>query len=188
MARPLSEEKRSAILMATTELVAEQGTGAATAEIARRAGVPNGSLFTYFDSKAALLNATYLELKSELTETILAGMPEGKDTKQQLRHIWTNWAHWGVKHPPKRKALAQLIVSDLVTPTTRAAGATIAAPVTDLVTRVAAGGVLRTAPRPYVGALVESMAATTMDFMISDPAQADSLCDTGFETLWRMLA
>jgi AcrR family transcriptional regulator len=47
MARPLSPEKRSALLLAATHAVAEQGVMTTTASIARRAGVAEGSLFTY---------------------------------------------------------------------------------------------------------------------------------------------
>ena len=46
MARPLSEEKREAILEAAAELVAQMGTGASTANIAKAAGVAEGTLFT----------------------------------------------------------------------------------------------------------------------------------------------
>jgi AcrR family transcriptional regulator len=46
MARPLSEEKREAILASATELVATMGTGAPTAKIASKAGFAEGTLFT----------------------------------------------------------------------------------------------------------------------------------------------
>ena len=56
MARPLSENKRNAILNAATQAVAALGTGASTAGIAKGAGVAEGSLFTYFSNKDDLLN------------------------------------------------------------------------------------------------------------------------------------
>ena len=48
MARPRSEDKRTAILEAATEVVAELGIGAPTAKVAKGAGVAEGTLFTYF--------------------------------------------------------------------------------------------------------------------------------------------
>ena len=51
MARPLDENKRNAILAATTALIAERGLGASTAEIAKLAQIPHGSVFTYFGTK-----------------------------------------------------------------------------------------------------------------------------------------
>lgn len=51
MARPLSEEKRNAILMAAAENVATDGLAARTAKIATAAGVAEGTVFTYFATK-----------------------------------------------------------------------------------------------------------------------------------------
>jgi AcrR family transcriptional regulator len=187
MARPLSEDRRNAILMAATELVAEQGLGAATAEIAKKAGVPNGSIFTYFATKTDLLNALYLELKRELTETVLAEMPGGDDTRAQLRHLWVTWTFWGASHPLKRRVLAQLSVSDQITELSRKAAYEAAASTLELIRRASTNGALHDAPAPYVGALVEAMATTTMDFMIRDPAKASALCESGFEALWNTL-
>ena len=58
---------------AAARVIAVQGLGAATATIAREAGVSNGSLFTYFDTKADLLNQLYLELKTEMGAAADAG-------------------------------------------------------------------------------------------------------------------
>ena len=64
MARPKSEDKRNAILDAATRVFAERGLAAApTSEISRRAGVADGTLFTYFKTKDDLINALYREIK-----------------------------------------------------------------------------------------------------------------------------
>ncbi|MBI1285582.1 MAG: TetR family transcriptional regulator [Thiobacillus sp.] len=188
MARPRSEDKRNAILAATTDLVAEQGLGAATAEIAKRAGVPHGSVFTYFGTKSELLNAVYLELKTELINTVSAAMPAGDDTRLQLHHLWVSWTHWGASNPSKRRVLAQLSVSDQITELSRKAAYEGAGSSLALMRRASANGALRDAPLQYVGALVETSVATTTDFMIRDPAQADAFCKFGFEAVWRALS
>ncbi len=59
MACPLSDDKRTAILEAATELVALLGVSAPTAKIAKCAGVAEGTLFTYFANKDELLNQLY---------------------------------------------------------------------------------------------------------------------------------
>ena len=74
MPRPRSDDKRAAIMSAATRVIAAQGLGAATATIAREAGVSNGSLFTYFDTKADLLNQLYLELKTDMAAAALFGV------------------------------------------------------------------------------------------------------------------
>jgi len=56
MARPKSDDKKSAILAAATRVIFQQGLSAATALIAKEAGIATGSLFTYFATKSALFN------------------------------------------------------------------------------------------------------------------------------------
>ncbi len=77
MARPRSEEKRNALMAAATRVIARHGMGAPTALIAQEAGVANGSLFTYFGTKADLVNDLYLELKAGQASAVLAGLPAG---------------------------------------------------------------------------------------------------------------
>lgn len=188
MARPRSEDRYNAILAAATELIAAEGPGAATAQIARRANIPHGSVFTYFPTKDALLNQLYIHLKTELTEAVLSEMPAGGDTRAQMHHLWTTWTGWGVANPAKRRVLAQLGVSDVVSAESRKTAYEVAAPTLDLVRRASAEGALGQAPQEYAAALVEAAASTTMDFMIQEPARADAICQAGFEALWRGLS
>jgi hypothetical protein len=50
-----------------------------------------------------------------------------------------------------------------------------------------ARGPMRDTPMELVLALMNSLAETTMDFMVSDPANAREHCRTGFDALCRML-
>src|SRR3989442_11600922 len=59
MARPKSQEKRNALLAAAIELIAEQGLSAPTSEIAHVAGVAEGPLLNYFQTKESPLNVPY---------------------------------------------------------------------------------------------------------------------------------
>src|ERR1700727_2297883 len=108
MARPLSEDKRTAILEAATEAVATLGVSAPTAKIANGAGVAEGTLFTYFANKDELLNRLYLELKMDLRDAMMAGYPAGKSLIDRNRHVWDRYIDWGSAHPLKRRAMRQL--------------------------------------------------------------------------------
>jgi len=187
LARPLSEDKRTAIVAAATDLVAREGLSAATAQIAKHAGVPHGSVFTYFETKVSLLNAVYLELKTELTEAVIGQLTGSEDIRNELRQIWITWTRWGVANPSKRRTLAQLGASDQISDVTRNAGFNSALPIMEIIWRASADGALAAAPRPYIGALVEALASSTMEFMSKMPDQADDICQAGFEALWRML-
>lgn len=188
MAKPRSEEKRNAIMAAAVRVIAAQGLGAPTAVIAQEAGVANGSLFTYFETKTELFNQLYLELKTELAAASLKGIPAKADLRAQLFRLWSNSMAWAVASPAKRRALAQLTVSDEITQASKAAGHEVMAGVAALLQRARANGPLRAAPMAFVVAIMNAVGDVTMDFMIQDPAHAKKHCKAGFEALWRALA
>jgi len=109
MARPRSEDKRNAILDAATRVIAVEGVSAPTAKIAKLAQVAEGTLFTYFSNKDELLNELYLELKTQLRQTMAAeALKATKSLKATALHVWTHYVNWGVANPDERKVLAQL--------------------------------------------------------------------------------
>jgi AcrR family transcriptional regulator len=76
-------------MSAAIRVIAAQGLGAPTATIAKEAGVSNGSLFTYFETKADLLNQLYVGLKTEMGAAALDGLPIDGDIREQMLHVWT---------------------------------------------------------------------------------------------------
>src|ERR1700692_3923653 len=123
MARPRSEDKRNAILDAATRLFAERGlTAAPTSEISKLAGVAEGTLFTYFHTTDDLINALYREIKLELADAMMSDFPRKKDVRTRLRHVWDRYVKWGIVNPKKRKVLAQLQVSEVLTKESKDAG------------------------------------------------------------------
>ena len=173
---------------AATRVIVKQGLSAPTATIAQEAGVSNGSLFTYFETKADLFNQLYLELKAGLAAAALEGFPAGGDLRKQVFHVWSNWVDWATSNPDKRRALAQLGVSDEITPASRAVAHKTMAGIAELLERSRAKGPMRDAPMGFVLALMNSVAEATMDFMVQDPIHADKHCKLGFDALWRIVA
>jgi AcrR family transcriptional regulator len=175
-------------MAAATRVIVTQGLSAPTATIAREAGVSNGSLFTYFDTKADLFNHLYLELKGGMAAAALERLPADAELREELFHVWSNWMRWAVANPEKRRALAQLGVSDEITSASRAAGNKTMAGIVELMERSRAHGPSCDAPLAFVAAIMNSLAETTMDFMIQDPRHAKKHCKVGFEALWRVVA
>lgn len=188
MAKPRSEEKRNAIMVAATRVIASHGLGAPTATIAEEAGVANGTLFTYFETKSDLLNALYLELKSEMATAALDELPQKGDLRKQMLHVWNASMSWALANQEKRRALALLTVSDEIIPTTRAEGHKIMAPLGEIIESVRATGPMRNASPGFVMSLMNSISEATMDFMIHDPAHSTKHCRAGFDALWRAIA
>ena len=174
-------------MAAATRVIATQGLGAATATIAKEAGVSNGSLFTYFETKADLLNRLYVDLKAEMAVAALDGLPTKSSIRKQLLHVWSHWLRWATSCPDSRRALAHLGVSDDITPESLQIAKRALAGIAELLERSRKNGPMRDAPLELVVALMSALADTTMDFMIRDPANADEHCMAAFNAIWRMV-
>ena len=96
-------DKRRQILDAALALCAEDGLqGAATARIAKAAGVANGTLFHHFPSKEVLIQSLYQDIKLRLGAAITeadAALP----LKEQTRHYWSQAMAWMQAHPHELK-------------------------------------------------------------------------------------
>jgi AcrR family transcriptional regulator len=185
MARPLSDEKRTAILQAATEVVATLGVGATTAKIAKGAGVAEGTLFTYFANKDELLNHLYLEIKASLRDAMMAGYPSRKSLIVRSRHVWDRYIGWGSAYPLKRKAMSQLAVSDRITDENKRIGAQAFGEVEGMIRESLARGPLKDQPPAFAAAILSAIAETTMDFIAREPARAQHYTKAGFEAYWK---
>jgi AcrR family transcriptional regulator len=188
MARPLSEQKRNAIVEAAIATVAEEGTAASTSLVARRAGVAHGSVFHYFETKADLLNTAYLRLKAELDEAAVAGLSTEAGLDDQFKHMWVQWLCWGAANPERRRALARLGNSDFLTPETREQSRAMAKIGILIVEQVSASGAFRGQPLTFVASFLDAVANATMDFMIAEPDRAEEACEIAFHGVKRALA
>lgn len=185
MARPRSDDKRNAILQAATRVFAERGLGAATSAISGAAGVAEGTLFIYFKTKDDLLNTLYREIKLELADAMMSDFPRKKSVQSRLQHIWDGFTQWGVLNPEQCRALTQLQISDRLTPESRAAGSAPFAEIETMAQDAISQHLLRDIPLEFISANMEAAAHTTMRFMASDPASADTYRTLGFEMFWK---
>ena len=188
MARPRSDERRNAILSAATRAIASQGLGAATATIAQEAGGSNGARCLYCETKTTLLNELYVDLKTEMGAAATAGLDSEGAPRDQILHMWRQWLHWATTNPEKRRALAQLDVSDEITPEAHRTVADAQTGMAELLERIRADGPMRDAPLGFVLTLPSAIADVTMDAMIREPAKADAHSRVAFDAMWRVLA
>ncbi len=188
MARPKSENKRDAILSAAMQVFAEHGLAAPTAAISRAAGVAEGTLFTYFQTKDELVNALYREIKLQLANALMSGFARKKDARSKLQHIWDSFINWGIANPDQRNVLAQLMVSGKLTEESKAVGAAPFAEIEVVARDAIARGVVRDLPMEFFTAIMEALAAATMELMAKNPAGAARYRKFGFEVLWNGIA
>jgi AcrR family transcriptional regulator len=188
MSRPRSEDRRNAILSAATRVIASDGLGAPTAAIAKQAGVSNGSLFVYFDTKAALLNELYVALKTEMVTAATAGLPAEREPREQVLHMWTQWLGWATTSPEKRRALAHLDVSDEITAESHQIVSSAFVGIADLLQRSRADGPMQDVPLEFVLTLTNAIADATIDAILSEPDEAEARSRVAFDAVWRVLA
>ena len=93
-------DRRDAILDAALELFAERGFhGTAVPLIAERASVGAGTIYRYFASKKALVNALYQRWKGQLGRVLLEDFPFAAPPRQQLHAFWRRMARFATDHP-----------------------------------------------------------------------------------------
>ena len=187
MARPRSEDKHQALLEAATEIVASHGLAAPTAQIARRAGVAEGTLFRYFATKDVLVNALYLHLKGQLCTALQEGFDPAASLKARAEAVWNNYIDWGIANPTACRAMSQLAVSGKILPETHAAAVKLFPALEGLTSACCLSGLDANQSDEFRRALMASVAQVAMSFSSTDPARAAAYKASGFAVMWRTL-
>ncbi len=108
-------DKRTQLIESSIELFANNGFwNTPTSKIAKHAGVATGTLFNYFPTKEALIDAVYLQLKRELSERLQQELPHGDGVKVCQEHVWYRYIDWAVRNPTRYTLVHQLKLSQLV--------------------------------------------------------------------------
>ena len=188
MARAKSEDKRNAILSAATEVFAERGLAAATSAISQAAGVAEGTLFTYFNTKDELINALYRAIKLELADAMMSDFPRRASLRTRLQHVWDRYAGWGVANPLQHKALQQIVVWSGLTEESKCAGVAPFREIEKMAQDAVAQHLFLDRPLEFIAATLSAMADTTIEFMRRTPKQAEMYRNAGFEMLWAAIA
>jgi AcrR family transcriptional regulator len=190
VARPKSEDKRNAILDAATRVFAERGlTAAPTSEISKQAGIAEGTLFTYFQTKDDLINALYREIKLELADAMMSGFPRKKSVRTRLRHVWDSYVNWGVANPQQRKVLAQLQVSGMLSKESIEAGSAPFVEMQNMIRDAIEQHILRADLLiELISKMLGALAEATMDLIVLKPTMANKYRNGGFEIYWAGIA
>jgi AcrR family transcriptional regulator len=185
MARPLSDDRRTALLAAATAVFAEHGLAAPTALISKTAGVSEGSLFTYFKTKDELVLALYRELRLSLAARVLADFPTRAGVKQRLSHVFTRYVSWGADDPTRKRALRAVTLAKVITPEVRNDG--VFAPVDQLQADAVAQKLLHLPPELVAGT-IKALAEMTMDLIERFPSRRAAFLEAGAQMLWAALS
>lgn len=104
--------KRSAIVRAALELIAEKGFhGAPAAMIADRAGVGAGTIYRYFENKDVLIRGLYQEVESRITTTLLEDYPASGSVRERFCHIGRALLRHFIANPLEFRFIEQFVHS-----------------------------------------------------------------------------
>lgn len=107
--------KQTQLIEAAIDLFAKEGFwNTPTSSIAKHAKVATGTLFNYFESKDALIDAVYLQLKHEWSSSIMENIPEKDGFKAVAEHFWFQFISWSLQNPVRYMLMMQLKLSNLV--------------------------------------------------------------------------
>jgi TetR/AcrR family transcriptional regulator, repressor of fatR-cypB operon len=73
--------------------------GTAIPQIAKRAGIAAGTIYHYFDSKEALVNALYRTWKGAVAQRVFTAFPQAAPARQQFRVMWTEIVRFAREAP-----------------------------------------------------------------------------------------
>ncbi|MCG8394701.1 MAG: TetR/AcrR family transcriptional regulator [Pseudomonadales bacterium] len=101
-AQPDSREgrKRDLIIQAALKVFAEHGLhGTAVPPIAAEAGVGVGTLYRYFDSKEALINAVFQDTKQQLQDALLTDLDLMNPSRSLFDALWARLTRFARNNP-----------------------------------------------------------------------------------------
>jgi AcrR family transcriptional regulator len=94
-----ANDKYDAILTAALHLFGERGFhGTAVPEVAKRAKVAAGTIYTYFPSKEALVNALYRKWKTALGQQVFTKYPIDAAPREQFDVMWTTMVEFALQN------------------------------------------------------------------------------------------
>jgi AcrR family transcriptional regulator len=95
-----TSDKRSDIMQAALELIAEQGFHRTPmAEIAKKAGVAAGTIYRYFESKDLLISELHRELEDKIMAVLQEGYPSGRPLRERFLYLIRELLRYFIANP-----------------------------------------------------------------------------------------
>ncbi len=188
MARPKSEDKRNAILAAATRVFSEHGLNAPTHIISFKAGIAEGTLFTYFKTKDDLLNNLYCDIKLDLAAAMMSGFPRKKSIRSRLEHVWNSYIDWGINNTQQQQLLQQLQLWAGLTKESKQAGLAPFLEIQSMMEEAEKLHIVKPLPSLLIQAAFTAVADTVMTLARQDPKNAAAYRASGFPLIWSGIA
>ena len=98
--RVKDKQKQDAIIKATVKLVNEIGfVSSSVSKIAKEAGVSPATIYIYYKNKEDLLVSTYVDIKKEMSKSILRDFNDSLPIRDIFRSFWKNAFDYTSQYP-----------------------------------------------------------------------------------------
>lgn len=155
--RQRDESKERRILAATLEIVGRQGlAGLAMEAVARAAGVATGTVYTYFESKEALLNALYVATKGSIAREVFQAPGPGEPVRPAFERMCVAYLRFVVERRAELVFMQEFARSPFVSAGAREQASRAAEPLVRLLERGKAEALLKDLPTPLMIAFLQA--------------------------------
>lgn len=178
--------KEALIMDALLKLINEQGYHSlAVPQIAREAGVATGTLYNYFESKAALLQALYAREKTRMGAALNAGDDPKATYPARFRGFLQRLFRYFVQHPASFLFLETYGESPLIPQTVRLAQRHHYQPATEFLAQGIELGFIRPADPALLTVIVYSNVVAAVRYHFGpDGPLSDAAQETCFSIAW----
>lgn len=159
----------------------DHGVGVSTAKIANQIGVSNGTLFNYFPTKQALIDALYLRVKHDLGSALGEVDPDAP-LREQAETITQRWLAWAEERPNRYRVCDLLQQSGLASPEAIAEAAPALKGPMEVLHKLGESGLLIDLPVTYIAQLVQSHVELSLRVGLNAEQRR-----TAFDALWNSI-
>lgn len=179
-------DKRSAILAAALDLIAEQGfQSSPMSQVAQRANAGVGTIYRYFSGKDDLINALYLDVKKQMMQSIMRGVSDDMPAVRAFKLAIRNMVGFFVGNPKMLSFSEQYINSPFITDATHEEGMRIAEPMTKWFEAAVAQDLLKPMPVDLLGGLIHNSVVALAKYSLS--CGDDNGIEAGIDAIWDMV-
>ncbi len=181
-------QKELVIIETAIQLFAAEGVSVATSKIANEAGISNGTLFNYFNTKQTLIDNTYVFIKNKISRDILGEINIEDDIRIVLEQVWNKYIMWALQFPDERRVIELLKSSQLLSEETINEAEQAWGPLIEAIEKATTKNLIVAAPVNFLTSIASGNLSSTIDYIERSKFSKklwQDVIDLSFQTYWR---
>jgi AcrR family transcriptional regulator len=187
----MSADKQAQIRQAALKLLVRQGFhGTPTSQIAKEAGVSNGTLFHYYPTKDDLVIALYNQIKEQLQAYLQGKLQAAASIEAKFKTTFLASVQWGLEHPEQFYYVQQFHFSPHFDKIPKEIIAQQSQLHLSLIQEAITAKVIKPLPVDLIFTLISSQIFGLYHYLVHpqlDPADQQQHLEKGLHLIWQML-